>query len=80
MEQMMIAGIGELLWDVLGDVEKLGGAPVNFTFYINSLGAKGIPISTIGDDAVDNEHLMSLQAVEFSRMVLVLIHCTQLGM
>ena len=51
MEQLTIVGIGELLWDVLGDVEKLGGAPVNFTFYINSLGAKGIPISAIGDDA-----------------------------
>jgi hypothetical protein len=35
MEKLMIAGIGELLWYVLGDVEKLGGAPVNFTFYIN---------------------------------------------
>ena len=50
MEQLMIAGIGELLWDVLGNVEKLGGAPVNFAFHINSLGAEGIPISTVGDD------------------------------
>ena len=30
MDQLMIAGIGELLWDVLDDVEKLGGAPINF--------------------------------------------------
>lgn len=50
MEHLMIAGIGELLWDVLGNVEKLGGAPVNFAFHISSLGAEGIPISTVGDD------------------------------
>jgi len=50
MKKFVIAGIGELLWDVMDDTEKLGGAPINFAFHINSLGATGIPISTIGDD------------------------------
>lgn len=25
-----VAGIGEILWDVLEDNEELGGAPINF--------------------------------------------------
>jgi len=50
MKQPTIAGIGELLWDVLDDVETLGGAPLNFAFHIQALGASGIPISTVGID------------------------------
>ena len=50
MKRPIIAGIGELLWDVYQDVEKIGGAPINFTYHVTALGAKGIPISTIGRD------------------------------
>ena len=45
-----LAGIGELLWDVLPEGEMLGGAPVNFAYYSHALGATGVPISTVGDD------------------------------
>ena len=45
-----VAGIGEILWDVLEDNEKLGGAPVNFAYHINALGGHGIPISAVGED------------------------------
>lgn len=44
------AGIGELLWDILPDTETLGGAPVNFAYHVNALGARGLPISTVGSD------------------------------
>lgn len=50
MDELMVAGVGEILWDVLGDVEKLGGAPVNFVYHANCLGATGIPVTTIGND------------------------------
>lgn len=50
MEGVLVAGIGEILWDVLDDGEKLGGAPVNFAFHVSALGGVGIPISTVGDD------------------------------
>jgi len=50
MNKFIIAGIGELLWDVLEESEELGGAPVNFSYHANSLGAKGYAISTVGDD------------------------------
>ncbi|MBE0584075.1 MAG: carbohydrate kinase, partial [Desulfofustis sp.] len=45
-----VAGIGELLWDVLPTEEKLGGAPINFAYHAAALGAEGIPISSIGND------------------------------
>ena len=78
MEQLMIAGIGELLWDVLDDVEKLGGAPINFAFHINSLGAKGIPISTIGDDDRGRRALVELagHGIYTDAISLDLIHST----
>ena len=30
-----VAGIGEILWDVLDDNEELGGAPFIFAYHIN---------------------------------------------
>ena len=50
MGKFTIAGIGELLWDVLPEGEVIGGAPVNFAYHATALGARGIPISTIGRD------------------------------
>jgi len=47
---IMVAGIGEILWDVLTDKEELGGAPINFAYHITALGGRGVPISTVGDD------------------------------
>lgn len=46
----IIAGIGEILWDVLESSEELGGAPVNFAFHAGALGAEAYAISTVGDD------------------------------
>ena len=46
----LVAGLGELLWDVVGDDETLGGAPINFAYHAAQLGAAALAISTIGDD------------------------------
>ncbi len=61
MEKFTIAGIGELLWDVLPEAEVIGGAPVNFAYHVTALGAKGIPISTIGRDSRGEMALVELQ-------------------
>ena len=50
MSSITIAGIGEVLWDVLPELEVLGGAPVNFAYQVNALGATGVPITTVGMD------------------------------
>lgn len=57
----VIAGIGEILWDILGDSEKLGGAPINFAYHANGLGAEAYAISTVGDD---NRGLKAIQELQ----------------
>ncbi|MGW8193908.1 MAG: PfkB family carbohydrate kinase, partial [Desulforhopalus sp.] len=57
----IVAGIGEILWDVLENSEKLGGAPVNFAYHANSLGGQGYPISTVGDDKRGEDALAILE-------------------
>ncbi len=47
---MKIIAIGELLWDVIGDAEHIGGAPFNFSAHAARLGHEVIFISAVGDD------------------------------
>lgn len=50
-EPFNVVGIGEVLWDLLPSGRQLGGAPANFAFQVQSLGAGARVISRIGDDA-----------------------------
>lgn len=61
MKQPKIAGIGELLWDVLPDSEQLGGAPINFAYHVSALGAEAVAISTIGNDSRGKKALKVLE-------------------
>ena len=47
----LVAGLGEVLWDVVGDEETLGGAPINFAYHAAQLGAAAMAISSIGSDS-----------------------------
>ena len=49
-EPHLILGIGELLWDVLPDGAKLGGAPANFAVMAGRLGNRASILSRIGRD------------------------------
>jgi fructokinase len=59
--KLKILGIGELVWDVLPSGKKLGGAPVNFAFWCNELGAEGFPVTAVGNDSLAEESLAQLQ-------------------
>lgn len=48
---MTIASIGEILWDVFSDSEKLGGAPFNFAVHAHRLGHWVSFVSAVGGDA-----------------------------
>ncbi len=50
MESHLILGIGELLWDVLPEGPRLGGAPANFTVMAGRLGSHAAILSRIGRD------------------------------
>lgn len=49
-EPRLIIGIGELLWDVLPEGPRLGGAPANFTVMAGRLGNHAVILSRIGRD------------------------------
>jgi fructokinase len=46
----VIIGLGEALFDVFPDQERLGGAPLNVAVHAHQLGNTGIVASRIGDD------------------------------
>ena len=46
----IVVGIGEVLWDLLPEGRRLGGAPANFAYHSHALGADGIVVSAIGED------------------------------
>jgi len=50
MEPHLIVGIGELLWDLLPEGPRLGGAPANFTVMAGRLGRHAAILSRIGRD------------------------------
>ncbi len=51
----VVVGIGELLWDLFPDGDRLGGAPLNFCYHAQQLGAKGIPVSAVGRDELGQD-------------------------
>lgn len=48
--RFIVVGIGELLWDLFPEGKRLGGAPLNFCYHAQQLGAEGYPVSAIGGD------------------------------
>ena len=55
MEDKVVVGIGEALWDVLPDGKKIGGAPANFAYHVSQLGLPGMAVSAIGHDRLGEE-------------------------
>jgi fructokinase len=43
--------VGEILWDVIGDNEYLGGAPLNFGAHAKKLGHEVLVLSAVGNDS-----------------------------
>ncbi len=50
-----IVGLGEVLWDILPEGPKLGGAPANFAFNAAQMGYDALAVSAIGRDALGDE-------------------------
>ncbi len=57
MYKFKVAGIGELLWDLLPKGKQLGGAPCNFAYHASQAGCESFVISTIGTDELGEEIL-----------------------
>ena len=64
MEQKRyVVGLGEVLWDVLPEGKKLGGAPANFAYHAGQfLGCDNtIAISALGEDKLAEETIEALR-------------------
>ena len=60
----LVVGLGEVLWDVLPEGKKLGGAPANFAYHAGQfLGSDNtIAISALGEDRLSDETIEALRS------------------
>ena len=58
----LVVGMGEVLWDVLPEGKKIGGAPANFAYHVSQFGLPGCVVSAVGDDALGREILDNFDA------------------
>ena len=61
MAKPVVVGIGELLWDMLPEGKRAGGAPINFVYNATQLGADGYAVSAVGKDALGDEIIHELE-------------------
>lgn len=58
----IVVGIGEILWDMLPEGRKLGGAPANFAYHVSQLGLCSRIVSAVGHDMPGDDILNTLRA------------------
>jgi fructokinase len=61
MNRRVIAGLGEVLWDLLPRGASLGGAPANFAYMTRLLGDQGVVASRVGRDSRGRQALDRMQ-------------------
>ena len=54
---MKSIGLGEVLYDVLPQGAKLGGAPANFAYHASQFGYEAVAVSAVGNDALGDQAL-----------------------
>jgi len=63
---MVVWSIGEVLWDVFPDQERLGGAPLNFSAHLQRLGDRATLISAVGGDERGRRALERMRSLSLS--------------
>lgn len=62
----VLAGIGELLWDILPEGRRLGGASANFAYHAKQQGAQSYVVSACGNDVDGHDLLAELKRKSLS--------------
>lgn len=57
MDNIIVVGMGEALWDVLPEGKKIGGAPANFAYHVSQFGLNSRVVSAVGNDKLGAEIL-----------------------
>lgn len=55
MNDGVITGLGEVLWDLLPEGRKIGGAPANFACHVSQFGLESCVVSAVGRDELGDE-------------------------
>lgn len=69
MKDILVVGIGEVLWDVFPDRKVMGGAPANFAHHASQLGLNGYVVSAIGNDALGEQILENLRTQNLNYII-----------
>lgn len=56
----LVVGLGEVLWDMLPEGRKIGGAPVNFAYHAGQFGIDTMAVSAIGNDKLGEETIAEM--------------------
>ena len=60
----LVLGIGELLWDLLLQGARLGGAPANFAVMASRLGSHSVILSRLGRDELGQRAMAELEKLQ----------------
>lgn len=55
MDNRIIVGLGEALWDCFPEGKRVGGAPANFAYHTSQFGNEAYAVSAIGNDELGDE-------------------------
>ena len=62
MDNRIIVGLGEALWDCLPEGRKIGGAPANFAYHAAQFGYTSYAVSAVGKAALGDETIEASKA------------------
>jgi len=65
----IIVGMGEVLWDMLPEGKKIGGAPANFAYHVSQFGLDSCVISAVGNDDLGAEILKDFDSRNLKYLV-----------
>ena len=60
-DKKYVVGLGEVLWDVLPEGKKLGGAPANFAYHAGEFGLDTMAVSALGEDKLADETIQQIE-------------------
>jgi len=76
---LRIVAVGEILWDVIGEHEYLGGAPLNFAAHAQKLSHEAFLVSAVGDDDRGRRSLDCLRQWGLSTEFVQVLHGKDTG-
>ena len=69
MNNHIVVGMGEALWDMLPEGKKIGGAPANFAYHVSQFGLNSRVVSAVGEDELGSEILKNFQEKKLNCMI-----------